>query len=145
MFPNLECFAHAHFVAQAPFVLSLHVLDYGKVIFVSAVGAMLVVLSDSGVLPLTSVYGFYMFIPANFIGTGGLGNVNCFFVARALVLEMEMKTFKLIKRPKPYRSRTIGTNARDPCPLAIANGSDNNENHSSNMTTKSQIETIERE
>ena len=46
---------------------------------------MLVVLSDSRVLPLTSVYGFYMFIAANFIGTGGLANVDRFFIARALV------------------------------------------------------------
>ena len=57
---------------------------------------MLVVLSDSGVLPLTSVYGFYMFIAANFIGTGGLANVNCFFVAGALVFNERITTPKII-------------------------------------------------
>ncbi len=63
---DFECFLNFEVVGEAAFFFVLHVVYDCKVVVVKGVGAVLIVLCNTGVVPLRIVYGPLVFLPPNF-------------------------------------------------------------------------------
>ena len=70
-----EGFSYPHIVCESSFVLPLHVMDSLKVICVESVLAVLVMLSDTRVLPFFFFYCIGVFVLSDLIEASSLANV----------------------------------------------------------------------
>ena len=85
MASDLHCFPDAQIKSKFPLALPLHVVYGFKIFHVDRVSAVFMVLGDPGMMPLLFFDSFFVFIPSEVVGSGGLANVRGFFRAGASV------------------------------------------------------------